>query len=87
MSFARIKVKYGVGETEVRAMLKAQHGRCAICGKTPEENTKDKRRLVVDHNHKTGKVRGMLCHKCNLGLEWAEKDEWITKALAYLSTA
>ena len=41
-------------------MLEAQDGRCAICGNKPR-----KRRLDVDHNHKTGKVRGLLCRRCN----------------------
>jgi len=42
-------------------MLNNQHGVCAICGKIQ----KGKRPLVVDHDHETGKVRGLLCYGCN----------------------
>ena len=42
------------------AMLAAQGGVCAICGNPPKT-----RRLHIDHDHKTGKVRGLLCFQCN----------------------
>ena len=49
-------------------MIEAQNGLCAICGK-PESKidprTKKVRRLSVDHDHRTGRVRQMLCHNCN----------------------
>lgn len=48
----------GIAEYEYR--LKAQGGVCAICSKPPK-----RRRLCVDHNHRTGKVRGLLCDLCN----------------------
>lgn len=44
---------------QYNVMLKAQDYRCAICRQFPTK------RLVVDHNHKTGKVRGLLCNFCN----------------------
>ena len=44
-------------------MLAAQRGVCAICGRPPKT-----RRLAVDHNHKTGRVRGLLCPWCNRSL-------------------
>lgn len=44
-------------------MLKAQGGGCAICGKKPR-----KRYLAVDHDHFTGRVRGLLCYFCNTSL-------------------
>lgn len=46
-------------------LLKKQNNACAICGITTEENGK---KLVVDHNHETLQVRGLLCQSCNSGL-------------------
>ena len=59
--------KYSVSVEEYNAMLEAQNKVCAIC-KQPETarvNNKVKR-LSIDHNHETGKVRGLLCHNCNI---------------------
>jgi hypothetical protein len=50
----------GVDDERYAAMLADQGGGCAICGATPKN-----RRLNVDHDHKTGAVRGLLCHACN----------------------
>lgn len=47
---------------QYRVMEKRQRGLCAICRKKP------KGRLHVDHDHRTGKVRGLLCQQCNHGL-------------------
>lgn len=49
-----------------------QQGFCPICGKHQLELT---RRLNVDHNHKTGKIRGLLCTWCNMNLGWYEKHK------------
>jgi hypothetical protein len=56
---------YGLSLAEYDDMLESQDNGCAICGKPPEENGK---RLSVDHDHETGKVRGLLCNCCNRGL-------------------
>ena len=50
---------YGLTLRQYELMLKRQKGRCAICGKTP------KRSLHVDHDHVTGRVRGLLDYYCN----------------------
>jgi hypothetical protein len=63
---ARLKAKYGVSESQVDAMRTAQHGACAICEKATT-------RLMVDHDHVTGKVRALLCQTCNTFLGWYEK--------------
>lgn len=55
--------KYGIAEEDFQAMLKKQGGVCAICGCHQRYQ-----RLAVDHNHKTGFVRGLLCVNCNRGL-------------------
>jgi len=55
--------KYGIHLIDHVCMYVAQNGRCAIC-KTPV----DYRVVHTDHDHKTGKVRGLLCPNCNTGL-------------------
>lgn len=54
-----LKSKFGLTPEEVAAMLEVQGGACSICGKV------SKKGLVVDHCHKTGAVRGLLCRVCN----------------------
>ncbi|KKN82234.1 hypothetical protein LCGC14_0310470 [marine sediment metagenome] len=61
----RLYVQYGIVEGEYEDLLVEQEGGCAICHVTPFP---DERKLGVDHNHRTGKVRGLLCGKCNSGL-------------------
>jgi hypothetical protein len=53
--------KYGLTSEQYDEMSKAQGGRCAICNRPPTPT----RRLAVDHCHKTGKIRALLCHVCN----------------------
>lgn len=57
---ARLKRKYNISQDDYDKLHEAQGGRCAICGK--------KKRLVVDHDHDTGEVRGLLCGNCNTGI-------------------
>ena len=68
----RIQVikSYGISEEEFTAMLEAQNYRCAICG------TEDWGRPSpsIDHDHKTGKVRALLCNRCNRVLGLAEES-------------
>jgi len=62
-----LKVSYGITPEDYARMFKAQRGRCAIC-RSKDSGQRSKRHLCVDHDHKTGKVRGLLCHRCNRGL-------------------
>lgn len=54
--------RYGISPDEHAALLKKQKGGCAICGR---KNGSEKRRLATDHDHRTGKIRGLLCYVCN----------------------
>jgi hypothetical protein len=61
--------------------MEAQGGVCAICGKTCVSG----KRLAVDHNHSTGKIRDLLCGNCNGGLgKFKEDPELFLKAVDYL---
>lgn len=67
---SRYRRRYGITLEEYNTLLEFQKGVCAICGK-PEMMHKQ---LVVDHDHKTGKVRGLLCTNCNKALGNAFDD-------------
>jgi len=70
--------RYGLSKEKSDELLASQNYRCAIC-------LKEKTRLVVDHCHTTGNVRGFLCYKCNTSLGCVERKDWLTKAQEYLS--
>lgn len=54
--------RYGLSFDQYASLLEDQNGGCALCGKTPEQNKKN---LAVDHDHKTMRIRGLLCSFCN----------------------
>ena len=70
------------------AQLEKQNHVCAIC-KLPERGFHPNGkipRLAIDHDHRTGKVRGLLCMECNKSLGHAEtQEDWILKAADYLT--
>jgi len=77
-----IKQKYNLEIDDYNRMFNEQNGCCIICGVHQSKLTK---RLSIDHNHKTGKIRGLLCHKCNIGLGVFEDSiEILQKAIEYL---
>lgn len=77
--------KYGVDLAQYERMLKAQEGRCAICG--CEEKTQHNGVFHVDHCHKTGAVRGLLCRGCNHVLGHLKDDpELLRNAISYLAS-
>ncbi len=81
--FWHTKRKYGLSPDAYDAMLVEQGGRCACCGEPFSGPTKDgKRSVCVDHCHKTGRVRGLLCSGCNVAIgKFEKRGHWI---LAYL---
>ncbi len=72
--------RYKLTEEEFLSKLNAQNDTCAICG-----TVGDKLGLCVDHNHKTGKIRGFLCRMCNVGLgNLQDSVEVLKSAVRYL---
>jgi hypothetical protein len=65
--------RYGISLEDVAKMKTDQCNKCAIC-------QKDIGRLVVDHNHDTGEVRGLLCNKCNIALGLFKDSRFILLA-------
>jgi len=81
-----LKQAFGISIEEYDAMLKLQNGVCAVCFK--EELTVRNKNLAVDHCHKTGKIRGLLCSHCNraIGL-LGDNPTVLENALNYLRKA
>ena len=79
-----LKSKYGIDLKDYSLMLEAQGGACAICkSESPKRNSKN---FMVDHDHVTGAVRGLLCHPCNsaIGL-LGDNISTLQNAINYLS--
>ena len=73
---ARRLRKYNLTEDEYQGILQAQGWACAICGGDAE---------AVDHDHTTGRVRGILCRKCNTGLgHFVDSEANLKSAITYL---
>lgn len=70
-----LKTTYGISVTDYEQMLKKQNGKC-ICGRD-----NGKINLHVDHDHKTGKIRGLLCYRCNHAIGLLADNPEILKAL------
>ena len=72
-----LRGRYGIGAPEVAALIEAQRSLCAICLRKPA--------VQVDHDHKSGRVRGILCDGCNGALgAFDESEERIRRAIEYL---
>jgi hypothetical protein len=76
-----LKSRYGITLEQYNAMYKAQGGKCAIC----EKAHRHENALPVDHEHATGKVRGLLCHSCNRSLHWFDDPELAKRAQDYVA--
>jgi hypothetical protein len=78
----RLKHKYNLTLEEYEQLMEKHNRRCAICGKEDRGI-----RLCIDHDHKTGEIRGLLCRKCNLGLGYfMDNAEALTNAIKYLQS-
>jgi hypothetical protein len=67
----RLKKDYGLTPQDYETMLKTQSYLCAICAK---HHNAERYGLCVDHDHDTGKIRGLLCRTCNCGIGYLKDD-------------
>lgn len=82
-----LKQKYGITLEQYNGVLQQQEGKCALCKKTPEGSGR-KGQLVIDHDHQTGTVRGLLCYSCNNMVAYIEKyPELLSQIKPYLELA
>lgn len=80
---SRLMREFGISSGEYNRLLEAQGGRCARCGGVQETM-----RLAVDHCHRTGRVRGLLCGPCNTYLGRLEANvDRLSEDLEYLGLA
>lgn len=80
-----IRQRYGLSRSDYESMLQSQDGKCAIC--RSDNPGPWFRRFLVDHDHLTGCVRGLLCGTCNLAIGYLKDDpEMALKALLYLQS-
>jgi len=78
-----LKRNYDFTVQEYNLLLRKQKGKCNICGST--DPGKNRKYFPVDHCHLTGKVRGLLCNKCNCALGLLNDDlKMLEKATNYL---
>ena len=76
--------KFGIGVDEYNLLLESQNYKCAICG-SKETGSHHTKYFSVDHDHKTGKVRGFLCLHCNTGIgSLLDNPILLSKAIDYL---
>jgi len=83
---AHLRRKYGIGVVDMDVIIELQGGSCAICRGT------DPRRKngtwTVDHDHRTGKVRGIVCHPCNAAMGMVDDNtETLRRMIDYLERA
>ena len=80
---SHLKRKFGITPEQYDEMLAAQGGGCAICHREPRPDIS----LHVDHDHETGRIRGLLCFRCNNSLgDLDDSAVLLQAALAYVST-
>jgi len=80
-----LKRKYNLSLEDYDKLIEQQDGKCAICN--TENPGGHHKRFVVDHNHKTGEVRALLCSTCNTGLgNFYDNPQILLKAAEYLFT-
>lgn len=85
-SFKNNLKKYGITPETYKELFTKQEGKCAICSSSEVSVARRSYNLFVDHDHGTGKVRGLLCHHCNAGLgQFKDKTESLQKAIEYLN--
>lgn len=79
-----LKLEYGLTLEDYDKLLKSQNGLCKICN-ADNPNCEQHKHLYIDHCHSTGKVRGLLCGRCNSAIgHMKDNIEYFEKAIEYL---
>lgn len=79
---SKLKARFGLSLDDYDKMLEDQQGQCLVCGATESYLG---HRLAIDHCHTTGKIRGLLCKSCNVGLgNFRDSVELLTNAISYI---
>ena len=77
--------RYGLNKNDMISLHESQNKRCKLCDKEVELFSRRKNNSgYIDHNHKTGKVRAILCHPCNTSLGYIENNLDLEKVESYL---
>lgn len=82
-----LKADYGLSRADYDSLVAAQHNLCLICQRPERRKSKFGKvfELSVDHDHETGRVRGLLCFSCNTALgQLGDCLGWVERAAAYL---
>ncbi len=80
--FNRLIKEFSITKDDYNKLFEEQKGNCAICGRHQSEF---KMALSIDHDHTTGRIRGLLCHICNTGLGmFKDQKDLLEKAIKYL---
>lgn len=85
-----LRIKFGMTSEQYQNIYNSQGGKCAICGREEKVLStavfnKAPKKLSVDHDHKTGQVRGLLCSNCNAAVGYFDDNtSIIEKAIEYL---
>lgn len=75
------EARYGLTSSAYDDLLQGQGGGCAVCHRAPHEA-----RMCVDHDHATGRIRGILCSRCNTGIAYlGDTSDLVLRAAIYLS--
>lgn len=76
---------YGITSDQYEQMFEQVGGKCEICSGPPDIKMHGITRLAIDHDHKTGAVRGLLCNNCNVGIGLiGDTEEHLLAAIEYL---
>lgn len=73
---------YGMSKVQYEQMLENQHDSCALCLREFDDK---KKRPVLDHDHQTGRPRGLVCIPCNSALAYIDNKEWLERALQHVN--
>jgi hypothetical protein len=77
--------RYGITREQFNQLLTIQDSKCAICGKKGSGENGARELLFIDHCHQAKRFRGLLCHRCNIGLgNFGDDIDRLRNAIKYL---